>query len=339
MIKTIYVENSVRDHPRVKLILQKFSKTRLISIERYTDIFNNRSQNFRLQKLNPALILAKKHGRYVLPTPAGFGIGGTLNYYFAHMLNCIYDCRYCFLQGMYSSANYVLFVNFEDFDREIKNLIQIHSKDNLTFFSGYDCDSLALENLSGFVSHILPVFRNQESAILELRTKSVQIRPLDSIEPINNCVVAFSLMPNAMSQALDHRTPSISARLIAINKLAKIGWKIGLRFDPLIYGKNWQHHYQQLFDQVFSAIPTSSIHSVSYGPLRFPKSMYKRISKLYPEEELLAISLSQTNGTVAYSSEIELEMAEFCKERFVNFISNNFVFQCTVEAQVTRKTG
>ena len=39
------------------------------------------------------------------------------------MYNCIYDCRYCFLQGMYSSANFVLFVNFE----EGKSLIEIHS--------------------------------------------------------------------------------------------------------------------------------------------------------------------------------------------------------------------
>ena len=87
------------------------------------------------------------------------------------MMNCIYDCRYCFLQGMYSSANYVLFVNFEDFESEIEHLIRIHPKDKITFFSGYDCDSLALENISGFVSHILPVFQNQESAVLELRTK------------------------------------------------------------------------------------------------------------------------------------------------------------------------
>ena len=339
MIDTIYLENSVRDHPRVKSILQKYSKTRLISIERYTDVFNNRSQNFRLQKLNPALILAKKYGRYVLPTPTGFGIGGTLNYYFAHMLNCIYDCRYCFLQGMYSSANYVLFVNFEDFDKEIENLIRIHSKDKLTFFSGYDCDSLALENLSGFVSHILPVFQKNESAVLELRTKSVQIRPLDSIEPINNCVIAFSLMPPAMSQALDHGTPPISSRLLAISKLAKMGWKIGLRFDPLIYGKNWKCHYQHLFDQVFTVIPSSSIHSVSYGPLRFPRSMYKKVSKLYPEEKLLAVSLCETNGTVSYRSDIELEMSNFCKERFTKFISNNLVFRCTAEAQMTRQVG
>ena len=39
------------------------------------------------------------------------------------MLNCVYDCRYCFLQGMYRSANYVLFVNYDDFRVQIEESI------------------------------------------------------------------------------------------------------------------------------------------------------------------------------------------------------------------------
>ena len=37
--------------------------------------------------------------KLVHPVPATYGIGGDENYYFSHMLNCLYDCRYCFLQG------------------------------------------------------------------------------------------------------------------------------------------------------------------------------------------------------------------------------------------------
>ena len=80
------------------------------------------------------------------------------------MYNCIYDCSYCFLQGMYSSANFVLFVNYEDFVLEIKKLIS--KKENITFFSGYDCDSLALENITGFASYILPIFKEYSNCIL-----------------------------------------------------------------------------------------------------------------------------------------------------------------------------
>ena len=44
-------------------------------------------------------------------TPKDFTIGFKENYYFSHMLNCIYDCKYCFLQGMFNSANFVIFTN------------------------------------------------------------------------------------------------------------------------------------------------------------------------------------------------------------------------------------
>ncbi len=115
MIDTIYIEKEIKKHPRTLEILSKFRNVRTIAIDRYGEVFNRKNQNFRIQKKNPCLILAKKHKGFVLPAPEGFGIGSSKNYYFSHMLNCIYDCNYCFLQGMFNSAHYVIFVNYEDF--------------------------------------------------------------------------------------------------------------------------------------------------------------------------------------------------------------------------------
>ena len=333
MIDTIYIEEDVRDHPRTRSILARFNKARQISIVRYGEVFNKRSQNFRLQKLKPALILARKHAGHILRAPEGFGIGSRKNFYFAHMFNCLYDCRYCFLQGMYTSANYVLFVNFESFVEQIDNLIRQYPNESLTFFSGYDCDSLALESITGFAAHILPEFKKFTSALIEFRTKSIQIQPFERIPPIDNCVIAFSLMPEVMSNALDHKAPPIKKRIQAMKILAEKGWKVGPRFDPLIHGKNWKTHYQELFDQVFTTVPNYAIHSVSYGPLRFPLAMFRDIFKLYPEEQLFSGPLPQRDGIVAYKSEIEEEMAVFCHKNFTKFVSDTVVFQCTPEAQ------
>ena len=144
MISIIYIEKSVIQHRRTQRILSRFSDATVIPIDRYGEVFNRRGQNFRLQKKRPALIIAEKHDGHVLPTPPGYGIGGKNNYYFSHLLNCVYDCRYCFLQGMYRSANYVLFVNYEDFVAGIDTVLERHGGEDAYFFSGYDCDSLAL---------------------------------------------------------------------------------------------------------------------------------------------------------------------------------------------------
>ena len=123
MIKTIYIESNLRSHPRAQRLLHKFSHLPVVTCDHYQEVFNPNHQNFRFQKKENALILAQKNGAKVLPTPEGFGIGAHRNFYFSHMLNCVYDCRYCFLQGLYPSAYYVLFLNYESFMEEISKLL------------------------------------------------------------------------------------------------------------------------------------------------------------------------------------------------------------------------
>ncbi len=330
MIETIYVEEAIKNHPRTKFILEKFKKSRIISINKYGEIFNKRNQNFRIQKANPSLILANKKDSFVLSAPEGFGIGSSKNFYFSHMYNCIYDCRYCFLQGMYSSANYVIFVNFEDFDIAIKKTLEKNVNSKLTFFSGYDCDSLAFENVTGFAKHILTVFRTYPQIEIEFRTKSVQKEPFLSMKPMQNVILAYSLMPELMSKALDNKAPSISKRINVISELSARGWKIGLRFDPLIHGKNWKELYQDLLEYMYNKISLDSLHSVSFGSLRFPKRMYKDIFKLYPNEPLFSSPLSLNNKMISYDIEIEEEMTSYCKNLSLKYINENQIFKCSI---------
>ena len=135
MIETIFFEEQIANHPTTERIRKALPRSSWVPIERYQELFNKRHQNFRLQKKNPALILAKKHSNFVLPVPSGFGMDSHKNFYFSHMYNCLYDCKYCFLQGLYSSANFVLFVNYEDFFHSISEKITEYKGKSLTFFS------------------------------------------------------------------------------------------------------------------------------------------------------------------------------------------------------------
>ena len=330
MIDVIYIESEINNHHRVQKILSRFPNATVIECDRYGEVFNPKAQNFRLQKQNPALILAEKFDNFVLPAPEGYGIGGTKNVYFSHMLNCIYDCRYCFLQGMYRSAHYLLFVNYEDFQTAIETTLKNESTDDpVYFFSGYDCDSLALESVTHFVEEFIPFFRNNPQAVLELRTKSINLNVLLKEEPIPNCVVAFSFTPDNISKNLEHGVPPVKSRINAMKKLAKLGWLLGLRFDPLIYHKGWEENYVKLFQFVFEQIPESSIHSVSLGPLRFPTNMFDTITRLYPEEKLFAGPLEKRNGMMSYKKEIEDEMHLFCSNKLKSYIPESLFFACT----------
>ena len=325
---TIYIEEDVAEHPRTHRICQRYPKARLVSIRRYSDVFNSRAQNFKAQKKNPALLLAKKPGKRVHPTPPGYHIGGKHNYYFSHMLNCVYDCRYCFLQGMYQSANYVVFINTEDFLNDITQTAEQHDNPSW-FFSGYDCDSLALDPITHFVSDCLEHFSVSPNAYLELRTKSTQIRPLLNREPLSNVVVAYSLSPSAIVKAEEIGTPSLEKRIDALKTLQSQGWKIGLRFDPLLYSDNFNELYAEFFEQVFSELSVDDIHSVSLGVFRLPKAFHKKLVHLYPNAKLLAAPIELRDNMMTYPESDEQRMREFCMSQLADHIRPEQLFPCS----------
>jgi len=327
MIETIYIEEQVANHPRTLDILERFSDARKIHCQRYGEIFNRKAQSFRLQKQQPALILASKHKGHVLPTPETYGIGANENYYFSHMMNCLYDCRYCFLQGMYQSANYVLFVNYEDFAKVIENTINQAQKE-VHFFSGYDCDSLALEPVTKFLDFFLPVFRKNPDALLEIRTKSTQIRTLLNTEPLENCVLAWSFTPTEIANALEHKTPSVDRRIDAIKKLQERGWHIGLRFDPLIYSGEYHIQYQRLFADTLNQCDPKLLHSVSLGSFRLPKGFFRSLQKMYPYEKLFSSPLEEENGMFSYKEKIRIEMLNFCSDEILKYIPEEIFYPC-----------
>lgn len=328
MFSALYVEEQIQFHPRVERIVSRYPGVPQIHIDRYTEIFNRKNQNFRLQKNKPALILAKKNQNHVLPAPESYGLGGTRNFYFSHMLNCIYDCRYCFLQGMYQSANYVLFVNYEDFIDQIEATIKSNSGEVCYFYSGYDCDSLALDPLSEFVKVYLPEFQKYHNAILELRTKSTQIRSLLDSEPQQNCVIAFSFTPKAVSVALEHKVPSIEKRIDAMRKLQDRGWNIGLRFDPVIYTDNFRDEYAELFQVIFSRLDNTKLHSVSLGVFRLPEPFFRKMQRLYPEEKLFSARITKSESMISYGRQLEEELIADCESMLLNHVSRDIYFPC-----------
>ncbi len=330
MIETIYIEENILQHPRVLAITARFPKARKITCGRYGEVFNPKAQNFRLQKQQPALILAEKYQGFMLKAPPHYGIGAQQNYYFSHMLNCLYDCRYCFLQGMYQSANYVLFVNYEDYYADMQSISAATPDEAVHFFSGYDCDSLALEPVTDFAKEFLPVIRSIPNAWMELRTKSTQVRHLLDIDAFDRCIVAFSFTPDEIASALEHKAPSVFKRLEALKKLQQQGWPVGLRFDPIIYEEDYQTHYQRLFALVFDKINPDSVHSVSLGVFRLPDKYFKKIHKLYPDEKLFVSPLQSKQGMMSYKAELEAEMMDFCTTEVLRYIPAETFFPCSL---------
>lgn len=315
--KTIYVEEGLRKHPRVEAIIKHFGRSCVIGCDSYQEIFNPKRNNFALQKEHPALIIAHKHSGHVQPSP--YGLGGKNNFYFSHMLNCIYDCSYCFLQGLFSSAHHLLFINYEDFFSAIAQQIQELNREECYFFSGYDCDSLAYEPVSKFVANALPFFSQHPNAYLELRTKSVQIQTLLKTKPIKNCIVAFSLSAPDIAKEYEKGVPSPTKRVAAMQKLAEQGWLVGARLDPLIWHDEWQNGYSQLIDDIATAVPSQQMHSITLGTMRFPRSMVATMKERHPTAKFLVEGMIASDKALSVQPQIHRELTEFCKNKLEKY--------------------
>jgi spore photoproduct lyase len=326
----IYVEEEVLNHPRALQIQERFPDAEVVPCSRYGEIFNRRAQHFRLQKRQPSLILAQKHRNFVHEAPEGFGIEGTRSFVFSHMHNCIYDCRYCFLQGLHRSAHYVVFVNYEDFQWALEEKIRAHDREageEAWFYSGYECDSLALEPVTHFAASFVPFFARFPQAFLELRTKSTQIKSLLDMEAPSNVVVAFSFTPEEIQASVEHLTPSVDRRIRAMERLQERGWRLGLRFDPLVYHEDFHGQYRRLYGQVFSAVHLKSLHSVSLGPFRLPPDFFRTMVRLYPDDPFFAAPFDEGNGGPAgYRRDLEEEMVGFCREELLRHVPREIFF-------------
>lgn len=327
MFQTIYIEEGLQKHPRVQYILNLIKPENIIEIQKYTDVFNRKNQNFRLQKESgQKLIIAKKKDNFIQGAPEKCKLGIEKSYYFSHLYNCPFDCEYCYLQSTYRSANFVLFINYEDYFQEITKLDQ---EDKLPkyFFSGFDCDSLALESITNFTKDFIPFFETLSNSSLELRTKSSNLSFLETIETPKNSVLAWTLTPEVIQQKYESKTAPLEKRIEAIQKMSHLGWRIGLRFEPMLYIQKWQEIYSAFFDKLIQEIDFSKIEDVNIGTLHLPKDMHKAMRKLRPQSKLFAGPFElDTEGEMRYFKQINQQMKDLAFDKLKKVINQSRIF-------------
>lgn len=273
----LYIERGILDHPQTQRIRTKFGDSQVIVIDHYKEVFNRPSQSFAAQSHSKKLILARKEGKFLHEgSQYSDGFGHQQFFYASSVMGCLYDCDYCYLQGLYPSANTVLFVNLEDAFEQLRPYL---GRDTLVATS-YDTDTLAIESLTYQTREWLEFAAEQEHLHLEIRTKSANIKSLKSIETNPRVTLAWTLSPQAIIDRYEHATPSLEKRLSAVQEAIRLGWKVRLCIDPVIYSENFESLYPPLIEQIFSIIDPASIEHLTLGSFRMSQSHLRSLKKL-----------------------------------------------------------
>jgi len=292
----IYIEKQCQTHPIAQKIVKQFPQAIIIPITHYKEIFNRPQQSFDAQKKNIKLILAKRETPRVYESTERVRSRDEEKplYYIDMVRNCIFDCHYCFLQGIHKTANILIFVNIEDYFQVVDSLT--HKNDVLVSIS-YLSDLLALESLGNINQQWIEYAREKKNLTLETRTKSDNFAAIQHIKPHKNIILTWSLNPQ-IAQKYEHGCASVANRIFQIKKAVHMGWRIRLAFDPILLLDNWMGAYHNFFQDLFTRIQAKQIDAVYVGVFRMQKKQYRYIQLNRPHNELLHSGIIEKTNMV-----------------------------------------
>ncbi len=321
----IYVEEGIRNHPRTHAILAKFAGARVIEIAHYKDVFCRRAQDTAMQHKSQKLILAAKQGRLIYPgAPVCQDFGNSAFYYTSCVMNCIYDCGYCYLRGMYPSGNLVVFVNLEDIFDETGRMLR---QPPLYLCVSYDTDLYALEHITGYVAAWSAFVQKQPDLVVEVRTKCANRSLLSKIVPNDRLIFAFTLSPERIVARYERGTPSLKQRILCAKEAIERGFAVRLCFDPMLFALDWRAHYGEMLAQIEAEIPMEKLRDVSVGSFRISQDYLKKMRKNAPEEPVVWFPYENRAGYYQYPQALLEEMEQFLTGRLKQMMGEDKIFR------------
>ena len=176
-----------------------------------------------------------------------------------------------------------------------------------------------MENITSFLKIFLKNFKEINNGCLEVRTKSCNIEIFKNIEPIENVIIAYSLNPEILIEGFEQKTPKLKKRINSIKFLQRRGWKVGLRFDPLINYNENKLIYKNFFNYVFSQVQPEKIHSVTTGFFRMPNNFFNKLVNMRPEDSLIfnRLKKEKISKDLFQKEECEKELGKFIDQKIL----------------------
>lgn len=315
----VYVEKSI-DLLDVKVDL---SGKNVIRINNYKEVFNRTHQNVELQKLSQSLILTENHSNFIYRGADVCQNFGNENFYYCStVMNCIFNCDYCYLQGLYPTGNIVLSVNMEDCFKELDKLLKDQS---IYLCISYDTDLLAMEKIFGYVDKFIDYASEHPNLTIEVRTKFGNSKLFDGFKVSDNVIFAWTLSPESFSKSVESKASPLKARLSAANYSISRGFKTRICIDPIIYCFDWKQKYASLVKEIFEQIDSDKIFDISLGVFRISTDYLKLIRKRRPDSACISYPFISENK-VSHYGKLSNEMISFVRNEIIKFYPEDRIY-------------
>mgnify|MGYP006281864631 FL=1 len=284
-IQTLYIDQAVADQPLCETIAARLGLTPepVTSPEAAYRYVAAASDPVAAGKRS--LLLTRNKGAFIRPCP-GTSYYTCCNYMILHIGTfCVMDCAYCILQSYFHPPLLQYYVNQSDMTAALD---EVFAKGKIRRIgTGEFTDSLIWETADPISAKLIRKFAGQDQAILEIKSKSVQIAHLLDLPHNRKTIMAWSLNTEPVVAREERGTASLDARLRAASQCQDRGYPLAFHFDPLILYPGCETDYLAMLDRLFNTIDPSGIVWISLGSFRFMPDLKPIVQARFPASKMI----------------------------------------------------
>jgi spore photoproduct lyase len=284
ILKKLFVDAHIASHPETRRICQRIGLPTQyvedpVSLYQWVN-----SAADPVSRGKQVLYLTRNKGGFLKACP-GTREYTCCDYQILHVASfCTMDCSYCILQSYFHPPLLQFFVNREDLDRELTDLFTRRSVSRVG--TGEFTDSLIWERWTDLTEFLVSRFSAQEKAVLELKSKTVNIDGLKGLDHRKKTILSWSLNTPAVMKVEERRTASLEARLNAAAQCQEWGYPLAFHFDPMVIYEGCETDYHKVVVQLFERIRPENIVWISLGTFRFMPALKSLIARRFPSSKI-----------------------------------------------------
>jgi spore photoproduct lyase len=248
--------------------------------------------------------------------------------------NCVFGCSYCAVQTFYTDR-----IVFDDRFAEKLRAIDLDPDRFYHFGTGQSSDSLAWGNKHGILDALIEFAAARPNLLLELKTKSDNVRDLLARDLPANVVCSWSLNPRVVVENEEHFTASLERRLTAARAVADRGVGVAFHFHPMVYYDCWEADYTELARDVMGRFDPAEIAFVSFGSVTLIKPVIRKLRERGSATRIHQMDLvPDPHGKLTCSDGVKVRMFSTMWDAFLPWRDEVFFYLCMEKASIWERS-
>jgi len=246
------------------------------------------------------------------------------------------DCSYCILQSYFHPPVLQYFVNQNELLVELDTLFS--EKKTYRIGTGEYTDSMIWEAWTDLSGLLVPKFAGQSYNVLELKTKTVSVQKLKTLDHNRKTIVSWSVNAESVISKEERHTASLSARLKAAAKCESWGYPLAFHFDPIVIFDGCEKEYHEGIKRIFSHVSSKNIVWISLGSFRFIPSLKNIIQNRFTDSKIIYGEFIQgLDNKMRYFKPLRIKLYKKMVSWIKEYAPDTFVYFCMEDEEVWEK--